>query len=482
MKKLLLFILLTVLSIGAATAQVSLPNGGFENWTSSVTYNPDNYMVTSNQQAILQAGAAPNCLRVADPYHGNYAIQITTVLGTADTTMGYFLDGNPNGPPQNWTGGIPYTEMPTGIQGYYKSAITAGDIAHLFVNFKLGGVSIGFYVFDFTGNNSNYTPFNFTFMPALTQTPDSIIFGAASSDFLTNTQIPGSMLQLDSISFTGAATQPALLNGDFENWTADTLKSLDNWYAIGGGGNSLGSVTQTTDAYSGNYALELTTYAGDNNGNPRAQPGTEGTGYYVCPNGPGMCNLVGGYPYINMVDTLAFYYKYAPANPTDTAQVSMVFKFNGTQTWWTGGWMLPSANYQYFEVPINLFSPADSVIVMFQSSQWQDSTLVSVGDVLIVDDAYFKSQPLTTSINQWKWNSGELVIAPNPSSDLFYISNYKSSIVSCKVMDVVGNVVLQSTINSNQSTIDIRSFAKGIYFVEVLTSDAQLVRKKMVKE
>ena len=47
-------------------------------------------------------------------------------------------------------------------------------------------------------------------------------------------------------------------------------------------------------------------------------------------------------------------------------------------------------------------------------------------------------------------------------------------------MDVLGNVVFQSTINNRQSTIDLGGFAKGIYFVEIIAKDTPTQRKKIV--
>src|SRR5581483_10550830 len=95
------------------------------------------------------------------------------------------------------------------------------------------------------------------FAPALTQTPDTVVFGATSSNLLINNfrGIPGSNLTIDSVTFTGVVSQPALLDGDFENWTMDTATFPNSWVGTYPG------VFMSTDKYSGTYALELTTQA-----------------------------------------------------------------------------------------------------------------------------------------------------------------------------------------------------------------------------
>ncbi len=479
MKKTLLLLLTPILFHFGAIAQ-SIPNGGFENWTGATYNTPNNFIGTSNTQAYFGAGAAFNVVKVADPFHGSYAMQLTTVQGTNNVANAYAVNFNASGGnPASWTGGIPYNQMATGIHGNYKSAIPSGDTAHIIVNFKSGGSSIGFYIFNFYGNHNSYTPFQFNF--TLGGTPDTVMFGAASSDFINNVSMVGSMLQLDSISFTGVASQPAMMNGDFENWTPTTIYSLDNWYQNGGGNNG-STILQSTDAYAGQYAMELVTYQGDRNGHPVAQAASAGTGYYVCPNGGGMCSLHGGYPFANMVDTLAFYYKYAPANPSDSALVNLTYKYNGSQTFGTGKYLFASANYQYVELPINTMTAVDSLVVQFQSSSWQDSSLVFVGSDLKVDDVHLKSSNQAVGIFKYAINGDMMSIAPNPFTSqtiITFAEEQKNS--ALKVTDVLGNVVFQTTINSRQFTIDMSSYAKGIYFVNV-TNESKSSNKKIVLE
>ena len=420
MKKIYLLITAAFFS-ASVSAQNAIPNGNFESWTSG-TYDVLTGFANSNAESFFKCNTPFNVVKTTDFYHGNFAVQLTTNFGM-DTCFGYIVGSpNPNGGnPCQWQGGIPYTQTPSGIMGYYKSNISAPDSGGILVAFKNNGSCLGLYMYKLGGVHNTYTPFSFAFNPPIAGTPDTMIFAAVSSDVFSGIALNGSMLQLDSISLIGA-TQPAGLNGDFENWTAQTVDKPNNWYMYGGGSNNSGGVLKTTDKYAGQYAAELVTMLGDNNGVPRASGSGVSTGYYLNNCQSGNCQR-GGYPFTNQIDTLCFYYKFAPSG-NDTANVSMQFKknFNYVSMMGTNIYTAASA-YQYMEVPFNTMNPVDSVIVSFQSSVWQDSLLSFVGTDFKVDEAHFKSQPLNTGIKTFDAATG-MKVFPNPAADgNFVISN-----------------------------------------------------------
>ncbi len=49
-------------------------------------------------------------------------------------------------------------------------------------------------------------------------------------------------------------------------------------------------------------------------------------------------------------------------------------------------------------------------------------------------------------------------------------------------MNVLGECVFQSTINNRQSTIDMSTFAKGIYFVRIEDENRNVANRKIIKE
>ena len=72
---------------------------------------------------------------------------------------------------------------------------------------------------------------------------------------------------------------------------------------------------------------------------------------------------------------------------------------------------------------------------------------------------------------------------PNPTSSSISLTfNEEQKNSTLKIIDVVGKEVFHSTINEKQTTIEISALAKGIYFVEVINLDLQVMRKKIIKE
>ncbi len=72
---------------------------------------------------------------------------------------------------------------------------------------------------------------------------------------------------------------------------------------------------------------------------------------------------------------------------------------------------------------------------------------------------------------------------PNPTTSLFNISfNEEQKNSTIKILNVLGEITFQSTINSKQTTIDISALPQGIYFVEITTADKQVMRSKVIKE
>jgi hypothetical protein len=463
-----IYLLITALVFNFfAKAQNSIPNGNFENWTSMTFDIPQYYTQCSNYEAFYKCMCAANEVKSTDSYHGGFAVQLTTQLGNGDTNVAYFTNANINGSPNQWTGGIPYTQIPTGIRAYYKCAIPSPDSGLILVNFKKSGVSIGAFPITVYGTHSSYTLLSYTF-PVLPMNPDTVQFAAVSSDFKDNIFVIGSMLKIDSVSFTGVTSQPANFNGDFETWTSVTLNRPNNWYLGGGGPNNAIGVLQTTDKYAGTYAAEMQTYLGDrcngnNNCHSAAQGGSISTGYYPrhC---SGLCNQMGGNPFSKQNDTLCFYYKYVPAGG-DSAQVDLNFRHLGNNVWNTGAHLGAAAVYQYKEIIFNTMAPIDTVVVSFQSSLGQDTLLSFIGSDLKVDEVHFHSQPLATGIKTFDAAVG-IKIFPNPSNDGNFVVSNVNGYDLVRVYNVYGQEV-NASIKKENDYAKIHIDIPGAYFVYI---------------
>lgn len=461
-----------------AVSQNSIPNGNFENWNTYVYDFPQGYEQNSNVQTFFRCNAPFNVTRTTDAYNATYALRLETTSSVSDTCGAYLLNATEaNGNPSSWQGGIPYNQQATGIRGYYKYNVASGDSGLMIAVFKKNGSSIGTYFFLVGGLQTNYTLFQFPLVPALPMAPDTIIFAAASSNLVSEEGVPGSVLLLDSISFTGVASQPADLNGDFELWSNNSIYDPIGWEISNSEGRG---VSRSTDAAGGTYAVELTTYEGDNNGVPRASSGYIGNGYYDWQG----CNCyVGGFPYTNQIDTLVFSYKYAPVISTDSAYLSINFKDNGNPFMMTGVYMTASATYQTVEVPFNLSTQPDTAFIWMQSNQWDDTTLNHVGASLLIDEIYFKSQPIGLKENLLLNQS--VSFFPNPmKSTASIIINKDININNTRLLiyDALGNEIRNTAVSSHKVTFEKNELPAGVYIYKLLGESATIKTGKIVVE
>jgi hypothetical protein len=99
------------------------------------------------------------------------------------------------------------------------------------------------------------------------------------------------------------------------------------------------------------------------------------------------------------------------------------------------------------------------------------------GQELVWDAVKFSYAGVITSVNNIAKNDAHIFISPNPVTNVCYIDfeNVKNSELSLKIMNIVGQTVLNKTIavNSNEQTLplDISDFAKGIYFAQINSAD-----------
>ncbi|HNW99192.1 MAG TPA: choice-of-anchor J domain-containing protein [Bacteroidales bacterium] len=432
MKK--IFIFLSLVCVIATYGQTPIPNGGFENWNSTNYEYPQYYQYTSNPNAFA-SGLPFNVVRTADKQNGDSAIMITSYGN--DNGPGYFANIDPENSGEDissWHGGMVITETPTGIQGYYKYNIESPDSAVIIFVFTHAGENCGTYFFKLGGNKTEYTYFNFPF-PEFTIAPDSVVFAVASSDISNQDLeiISGTTLILDNVSFTGVTSQPEHMNGDFESWkTGQTPYFLDNWYT----NNNTDGVSRSTDKHDGNYALELTTTQGGSDDDPEARQAEATNGYW---NEACHCQM-GGIPFSNQIDTLAFWYKYAPSG-SDSAEICLNFKKNGSDIGGQNLRLHAAADYQYIEFPFNFNwgGTPDTVIIRITSSSQGDGTgkggnnisLSCVGSTLTIDSLRFKSAtPPPTSVTSSAVTQTSATIswnAPSPAPSNGYQYEIRTS-------------------------------------------------------
>lgn len=478
-KHLLLFSLVYIAFI--AYGQNAIPNGNFETWNSTSYDYPQNYPYNSNFDALFRYELTLpfNVIKTDDAYHGSFALQLSTVTTGTNTAFGYFINSNPkDGDPSKWTGGVPYSEKPTGIQGYYKYNVASGDSAIIFAVFSKAGHNIGTYLNPIGDLRTAWTAFNFTFDPPLAEVPDSVIFAATSSNIMVSDYgVAGSELIVDYVSFTGVTTQPTQLNGDFEVWDTEAVTTPSDWI-MQSNYDQRGNENRTSDAMKGQYAIELKTYLGENNGRPAARGEQASTGYYL-PNCGGNCIELGGHKFTNKKDTLAFWYKYVPTSNVN-AEVNLNFKNNGTSFMWEDRILSASAEYKYVEIPFDLWQVPDTVIVNIQALRWNDTLVSALGTVLTIDEVHFKSQPILYAGLPKFVPDVNLSIFPNPSSGKIRIRN-ETGINKVIVYNQLGKQVYYQIVTGLEklNEIDLTMLKQGVYFIEIY-DPARLQTQKIV--
>lgn len=457
-----LFFLCMVLTTCTLNGQSPIPNADFELWTSNSIENPTYFPFSSNQDNYRNDRAS-NIVKFSPGYHGQYAVQ----LSTETKSLGYLINTDPSGGnPALWTNGMAYTGMPTGVRGYYKYNVATADSGLIIFTFRKNSTVIGDYKFRVGGIQTNYTLFDFNFTPALTQSPDSVIVGFVSSDYYKNPSgVPGSVLVIDSVSLKGVANQPLELNGDFENWEQiDLAATLNDWNKWN---KEMIGITRSTSSKTGQYALELTTYLGEENGTSRAQPGFATNGYWE-----NNCNCMkGGIPFSNLKDTLTFWYKYTPTQG-DMAQVNLAFRKNGTQFDARNVNLNASIDYQHVESPFELGMVPDSVIINIISSQWENKATSFVGSKLIIDKLSFKTGAIPTDIQNLKLSSN---IFPNPTRGILHLNTDARKVKRIGIYTLAGKVLYSTTEIVNK--IDISAYSIGIYLIKLEMSDSIMMYK-----
>jgi hypothetical protein len=467
MKK-IIFSIHVLFSIMSITFGQTIPNGNFENWNKFLFEYPAGYPFNSAKDAAMYYGVnLPSTIeKVTDAYDGSYAVKLSSHIVGTDSIFGYFVNTNPDNDPDHWHGGFALTEKPTGITGFYKANFVANDSAIIVVNFNKNGSSIGTYVYKIGGNTSSYTSFSFTFNPPLPATPDSVQLGYVCGDPFNQIIYDGSWIILDKISFTGISTQPVGMNGSFENWETDSVLTLKDWYV----NSNPKAISRTTDAYMGTYAVSIETLS-DNQGG--IDIGAIGTGQWT------YLGLVGGKPYTLTKDTLVLAYKYFPQN-NDSAFVELFFKGNNYPNPYGVSFILTNQNtYTVAELPFELFSAPDTLVIFLASSYWQhQNNPIYAGSTLFADKIFLKSEPNVSVPDVAKQKN--VTLYPNPASEILRV-NASDEIKEIHLYSADGKLLQSFVVNEKQFSIPVQTLPEGNYFIKIQFQDMDWIKPWMKK-
>lgn len=181
-------------------ANQSFPNGGFENWTSVTSEEPD--MWTSSNVFTIPNGNT-SVAKSSNSNSGNFSCKITTQPGP-NQNFGFIMDGyfDAQG---NVAGGLQVQTLPSKLKGYYRYIPSGTDTGSAIAFFTKWNSS--------TSVSDSVAEFYYPFMPAsswtyfelgslynLTPFPDSVIIAFSSSNLGSTTSQVGSQLFIDDAS------------------------------------------------------------------------------------------------------------------------------------------------------------------------------------------------------------------------------------------------------------------------------------------
>lgn len=465
MKKLFTLICASVFS----TISFSQPiqNSGFESWSLETFFsNPSNFG-SSNAQAYY-LGGSPNVTKIGNAQQGSFAARLETVLIDGDTIPGTIAIGMPN--QGGVAGGIPYTDVPDSVVIYVRYSFMPNDTGFIGVAFKSGGQLVGQSFRNVTGSVGNWTRISTPVQYGSTQIDTIVAFIASANVINDSDGIPGSYLEVDNIQLINAS-QP-FPNGTFEGWSDVNSEEPNNWATfnlISTVTSFPNTVTKTTDAHGGNFAVKITTQNvnGDTlgfltNGN-------------ITENGP-----LGGMPVNANPKTLSGFYKYTPVG-LDTAVCAIIsYRYDAN----AGGtipidssfiFLLPTVGYTSFSATLlyNTFPYADTVAIAFSSSNTRDeNSFVGIGSELLIDDLTLEYYPVGIKENSGNINAS---IYPNPVTDNFYIEyDQLQGDLQFELYNAIGSLVMSqkiNAINTGKQIINTNDLQKGIYLYTLVNGE-----------
>ena len=122
-------------------------------------------------------------------------------------------------------------------------------------------------------------------------------------------------------------------------------------------------------------------------------------------------------------------------------------------------------------------SITDEFLIRFIAS---DSNFVVAGDTsggsvveAAIDDFAIYDQSNPTSILE---NIINIDIYPNPTTGVVYIDNFDNPL-NIKVMNTLGEIVMEKQLSISDNKIDLSTYDKGIYYLEIISKKGKITKK-----
>lgn len=196
----ILFPTLALVGLAASTtATAQVPNGGFEQWADSGTYQYPVGWITFNAITAL-AGADPSCEQSSPGVMGSYYATVTT----RNTAFGLFQGILTTGDAATGTAGFPFASRPATFTGKWQYEIQPQDTGMVVVYLTKWNTatqisdSVGGGAVQLTGSLSGWSDMVIPIAYFNSATPDTAYIVIASS---TNNAVEGSFVKVDDLGF-----------------------------------------------------------------------------------------------------------------------------------------------------------------------------------------------------------------------------------------------------------------------------------------
>lgn len=224
MKQLLLMLLIAI-KIKALPQTNNLANGieSFENWFGMEAGNLPVDWDGFNREIVMNGSSVGTVTTVykdsVNPYDSNYSVKLvsSSIMG-GPAVPGMLTTGNLviNFQTQNGDieGGVPFTDRPLRLKGYFKYSPANNDTASITCWFKKDGNEIGGGEFLISNTVNQWTEFTVDIYFSEPVLPDTmnVLFSTSKS---RNNVPAGSVLEIDKVSFEGSSVEiEDIVSGD----------------------------------------------------------------------------------------------------------------------------------------------------------------------------------------------------------------------------------------------------------------------------
>jgi hypothetical protein len=479
-----LSLVIAVFSCSQLFAQ-SIPNGDFENWTTTTRDTLVDWKGSLGVKKIVGKGGLGSAVSVVTTTKSDIASIISGTISCIGSCSGQIkgtgipitshvgilsIIGDFASSQNGAVAAVAFFDanndlLPGGVDGYYVAPISAGPV----------GKSLTIQSFI----TSSIPTFGNVTVPADATQIIVAFFPEATDPKKVNSKTIGSYVSVDNLIVGVGLTPFATKNAGFEQWQAINTDLPTSWQSSET--YMAGSLTKANEFNNGAASAKLST--GTFVGNVQSGVLSLGAVQY------GITAADDKYSptfKINTVPTaITFASKYVPTlGINDSAAVEIILtKRVGNETTKVGGgygYILPTHNFEEQRVAVSLNqneTTADSAIVQFYSSRGKGSVNRAAGAALWVDDVAFEYPTLGLTYH----DDQKLLLYPNPAQTAVTLSNQTEHHVLVTIRSVTGNVLYEHTVEAlHEKYMNISDLNQGVYVVSIANKDACLIQKLIV--